>query len=84
LAIAAAKAEPAVMPVACSTGAAAGVPWEVVQTEMKVEGRVILAGVVGVLGRHAQIEMRRQVAEYAREFGGHALVTAQTEMEGAR
>lgn len=69
------------MPAVCATGAAAGVPWEVVQTEMKVEGRVILAGVVGVIGRHVQTEMRRQAAENATDFTRHAQPPAQTEME---
>jgi len=35
-----------------------GVPWEVVQTEMEVEGRVILAGVVRVMGSFVQTEIR--------------------------
>lgn len=72
------------MPAVCAASAAAGVPWEVVQTEMQVEGRVIIAGVVRVMARHAQTEMRRQVAEHEGEFGRHAWAAAQTEMEAAR
>lgn len=59
-----------------------GVPWEVVQTEMEVEGRVILAGVVRVMGAFVQTEIRKQVLETAAGVARHAPVAAQTEMEG--
>jgi len=70
-------------PGACVRAAApeAGVPWEMVQDEIGVEGRVILAGVVGVLGRHVQDEMRRQAIEIVGEFGGHGRDPPQAEME---
>lgn len=83
-AIAAAKKEPDVVPTVGTVAPTAGVPWEVVQDEMKVEGRVILAGVVRVIGRHVQTEIRRQVTDYADEFGRHGGRAAQTEMEVAR
>jgi hypothetical protein len=60
------------------------VPWEVVQDEMRVEGRVILAGVVRVMGLFVQDEIRRQVFEIAPGVARHAQGTAQDEMEGFR
>jgi hypothetical protein len=47
-----------------------GVPWDLVQDAMKLEGRVILAGVAGVLVRHAQDEMRRQLLGFTPQSGG--------------
>ena len=59
----------------------AGVPWDVVQDEMRVEGRVILAGVVRVMGLFVQDEMRKQAVMIAAEFGRHGRAGAQDEME---
>ena len=59
-----------------------GVPWDVVQTEMEVEGRVILAGVVRVMGSYVQTEIRRQATETATGVARHAPGAPQTEMEG--
>lgn len=79
----AAKKEPASAPPARNAPApVAGVPWDVVQNEMRVEGRVILAGVVRVIGLFVQNEIRRQVTETPPGVVRHAQVTAQTEMEG--
>lgn len=84
-AIEAAKAEPRSAPPAPSAPAPmSGVPWEVVQDEMRVEGRVILAGVVRVMGLFVQDEIRRQVFEIAPGVARHARGTAQDEMEGFR
>ena len=47
----------------------AGVPWDVAQDVMKVEPCVIMAGVAGVLARHAQDEIRREVCVVARKTG---------------
>ncbi len=85
LAIGAARADPTSVPPAANAPAPiAGVPWDVVQTEMQVEGRVILAGVVRVMGLFVQTEMRKQVVDAAPDFGRHAGPIAQTEMEGFR
>ena len=79
----AAKNEPASAPPAANAPApVAGVPWDVVQNEMRVEGRVILAGVVRVIGLFVQDEIRRQVAETPPGVARHAPMAAQTEMEG--
>jgi hypothetical protein len=81
----AAKAEPASAPPgAHPPEPVAGVPWDVVQNEMRVEGRVILAGVVRVIGVFVQNEMRRQAIDIAAGVVRHARVAAQTEMEGFR
>ena len=87
-AIAAAKARPrstlASSPAPASASAPmTGVPWEVVQDEMRVEGRVILAGVVRVMGLFVQDEMRKQAADIAAQFGRHGRVRAQDEMEAS-
>ena len=79
----AAKAEPASAPPAANAPPpVAGVPWDVVQNEMRVEGRVILAGVVRVIGVFVQNEMRRQVMEMTPGVARHGRVVPQTEMEG--
>ena len=83
LAIGAAKADPTCGPPGPHAPAPmSGVPWEVVQTEMEVEGRVILAGVVRVMGSFVQTEIRRQVMETAAGVARHGRGAAQTEMEG--
>jgi hypothetical protein len=80
-----AKAEPKSVPPAANAPApVSGVPWDVVQNEMKIEGRVILAGVVRVIGLFVQNEMRRQVVEIAPGVVRHAPGAAQNEMEGFR
>lgn len=60
--IAAAKQEPSETP---PTGNApppiSGLPWDVVQDEMGIQGRVIIAGVVRVMGLFVQDEMRKEV-----------------------
>lgn len=38
-----------------------GLPWDVVQDEMGIQARVIIAGVVRVMGLFVQDEMRREV-----------------------
>lgn len=77
-----AKAEPKAAAVPHESAPVTGVPWDVVQNEMRVEGRVILAGVVRVIGLFVQDEMRKQAHEIAAEFGRHPGSTAQTEMAG--
>jgi hypothetical protein len=85
LTIGAAKEDPTSAPPSANAPAPiAGVPWDVVQTEMKVEGRVILAGVVRVMGSFVQTEMRRQTEEITAGVARHAQGIAQTEMEGFR
>ena len=69
-------------PAANAPAPVTGVPWDVVQNEMKVEGRVILAGVVQVIGSFVQYEIRRQVFEIAPGVARHAPGAAQNEMEG--
>lgn len=83
LAIGAAKADPTSVPPGPKAPAPmSGVPWEVVQTEMEVEGRVILAGVVRVMGSYVQTEIRRQTFDISAGVARHPPVSAQTEMEG--
>lgn len=85
LAIGAAKDDPTSAPPAANSPAPiTGVPWDVVQTEMRVEGRVILAGVVRVMGAFVQTEMRKQIHEITAELARHGPWVAQTEMEGFR
>jgi len=80
--IGAAKAESKTAPPAANAPAPIpGVPWDVVQDEMKIEGRVILAGVVRVMGLFVQDEIRKQVVEIAPGVAGHAHGVAQDEME---
>mgnify|MGYP007080340609 CR=1 FL=1 len=55
-----------------------------VQDEMKVEGRVILAGVVRVMGLFVQDEIRKQAWDVAGDFGRHARPMVQDEMEKTR
>lgn len=62
----------------------AGVPWDVVQDEMRAEAVVIIAGLAGVLVRHAQDEMRRQVLDMTTEFRGVPRPRPQDEMEVLR
>lgn len=64
--------------------ALAGVPWDVVQDEMKAEVVVIVAGVARVLAYHAQDEIRTQVAAVARDLAIVRPLAAQDEMEVAR
>lgn len=52
-----------------------------VQDEMEVEGRVILAGVVRVMGLFVQDEMRKQVPEIVRGIARHPRVAAQDEID---
>jgi hypothetical protein len=59
-----------------------GLPWDIVQNEMRVEGRVILAGVVQVIGSYVQNEMRKQVLEVAAGVVRHDPGPAQNEMGG--
>lgn len=60
------------------------VPWDVVQDEMKVEGLVIIRGIVRVLGLYVQDEMRRQAMDITEKFGRHAGSPVQEEMEEIR
>jgi hypothetical protein len=77
-AIAAAKAEPSAAPPAANAPPpTSGLPWDVVQDEMDLEGRVILAGVVRVMGRFVQDEIRRQAPEIIRGISRHPLWAAQ-------
>lgn len=76
--LAAAKAKPEAAPPAPNAPPPSpGLPWEVVQDEMGVEGRVIIAGIVRVIGQHVQDEMRRQVAEIVPGMARHRRVDAQ-------
>jgi hypothetical protein len=59
-------------------------PWDVVQDEMRVEGRVILAGVVRVMGLFVQDEIRKQTREIISGVPGVRGPAAQDEMEGFR
>jgi len=59
--IAVAKEEPSVAPPMKPSSPISGLPWDVVQDEMGVQGRVIVAGVVRVMGLFVQDEMRREV-----------------------
>jgi len=38
-----------------------GVPWDVVQTEMQIEGRVILAQIVQIIAAFVKTEIQGQV-----------------------
>jgi hypothetical protein len=71
------------LPAAQAPPPLAGVPWDVVQNEMRVEGRVILAGVVQVIGGYVQNEIRRQAVESTGEFDRHGRGRPQTKMEAA-
>lgn len=78
-----AKADPkSAMPAANASAPVTGVPWDVVQNEMRVEGRVILAGVVQVVGLFVQNEMRKQIVEIAAGVARHDLGAAQNEIGG--
>jgi hypothetical protein len=80
-AIAEAKAEANSAPPARNAPApASGLPWDLVQDEMKVEGRVILAGVVRVVGVFVLDEMRRQAADIVAGFARHQAWVAQDEI----
>lgn len=60
--IAAAKQEPSETPPAVNAPPpTSGLPWDVVQDEMGVQARVIIAGVVRVMGLFVQDEMRKEV-----------------------
>ena len=58
-----------------------GLPWDVVQDEMKVEGRVIIAGVVRVMGLYVQDEIRRQATDIAAGVARHAPGAVQEEID---
>ncbi|MBP7550038.1 MAG: hypothetical protein KA761_07105 [Gemmatimonadaceae bacterium] len=76
-AIAVAKAAPKAGPPANTPPPASGLPWDVVQDELKVEGRVILVEIARVMGRHVQDEMRRQVSVIVQGIAEHPPVAAQ-------
>jgi hypothetical protein len=57
------------------------VPWDLAQDAMGVQGCVIVAELSAVLARHAQDEMRRQVAGFAKEFRALSRLSRQDEME---
>ena len=60
--IAAAKAEPGAAPPAANAAPpTSGLPWDVVQDELGIQSRVILAGVVREMGLFVQDEMRKEV-----------------------
>jgi hypothetical protein len=70
--IASAKAKSSSLPPAANAPPpSARVPWDVVQDEMRVEGRVILAGFVRVIGSFVQDEIRRQVPEIVEGIARH-------------
>jgi hypothetical protein len=80
--IAAAKAEPSSPPPAANAPPpTSGLPWDVVQDEMGVQDRVILAGVVRVMGVFVQDEIRRQATEIVARFGRHAPWAVQDEID---
>ena len=79
--IAAAKAKPESAPPAPNAPPPTpGLPWEVVQDEMGVEARVIIAGIVRVIGRHVQDGMQRQVAGIITRMEKHSPGAAQDEI----
>lgn len=81
-AIAAAKAEPGSAPPAANAPPpTSGLPWDVVQDEMGIEDRVILAGVVRVMGLFVQDEMRRQGPEIVARSGRHPPRAVQDEID---
>lgn len=62
VAIAAAKEEPSAAPPAANAPPpTSGLPWDVVQDEMGVQSRVIIAGVIREMGLFLQDEMRKEV-----------------------
>lgn len=58
-----------------------GVPWDLAQDVMGPQTVVIIAGLAGVLVRHAQDGRKRQACEMAAEFVRHRPAGAQDEME---
>jgi hypothetical protein len=58
-----------------------GVPWDLAQDAMGVQGCVIAAGLAGVLVRHAQDEMAAQLAGFTEEFRTLRHLLRQDEME---
>jgi len=56
-------------------------PWDVVQDEMDIEGRVILAGVVRVMGLFVQDEMRTEVPKIVERIVRHLPRVAQDEID---
>lgn len=77
-----AKAEPSSAPPAANAPPpTSGLPWDVVQDEMDVEGRVILAGVARVMGLFVQDEIRKQVPEIVAGFARHLPWAAQDEID---
>lgn len=80
--IAAAKKEPSAAPPATNAvPPASGLPWEVVQDEMGIEGRVIIAGVVRVMGLFVQDEMRKEVPKIVGGIVGVLRRSAQDEID---
>jgi len=80
--ITAAKEQPSAAPPAANAGPpASGLPWEVVQDEMGIQSRVIIAGVVREMGLFVQDEMRRQVPEIVRRIARHRPGAAQDEID---
>lgn len=59
----------------------AEVPWDLAQDAMGIQGCVIVAQLAAVLVRHAQDEMRQQVAGLAEEFRTQSQLPRQDEME---
>ena len=60
--IAVAKTKPSkAPPAATARPPTSGLPWDVVQDEMGVQGRVIIAGVVREMGLFVQDEIRKEV-----------------------
>jgi hypothetical protein len=72
-----AKAAPKAGPPPNTPPPASGLPWDVVQDVMKVEGRVILVEMARVMGRYVQDVMRRQGSETIRGIARQPLVPAQ-------
>ena len=58
-----------------------GVPWDLAQDAMGVQGCVIIAELAGVLVRHVQDEMQQQLAGFAEEFRALRHFPGQDEME---
>ena len=58
-----------------------GVPWDVVQTEMQIEGRVILAQIVQIITAFVKAEIQRQVRESPAGAAKQSPTTNQTEID---
>jgi hypothetical protein len=80
--IAAAKEDPSAAPPAANAPPpTSGLPWDVVQDEMGVEGRVIIAGVVREMGLFVQDEMRKEVSKIVDGIVRHPRWAAQDEID---